>query len=111
MKNNVDLTLNNMFSSGVNEDVSLSFKLQSRKRHLWDFEDLKLSSGNESDLVIVGNKREREKWREVMRVISVQYCDCCGKRINTKPWKFEVGVCNECLSDFANKQDKCIWRY
>lgn len=111
MKNNVDLTLNNMFSSGVNEDVPLSFKLQSLKRHLWDFERLELSSERESDLIIIGNKREREKWREIMRAISSQYCDCCGKKINIKPWKFEIRICNECNNDFINKQDKCIWRY
>ena len=110
MKNNVDLTLNNMFSSEINENISFSSKLRPSKHFLWNFEDLKLSSESAFDLVIVGNKREREKWREVMRSISVQYCDCCGKRINTKPWKFEVGVCNKCLDEFRNKQDKCIWR-
>lgn len=45
-----------------------------------------------------------------MRAISSQYCDCCGKKINIKPWKFEIRICDECNNDFINKQDKCIWR-
>lgn len=111
MKNNVDLTLNNMFSFETEREYIIFSKLKSLKRHLWDFERLELSSERESDLVITGNKREREKWREIMRAISSQYCDCCGKKINIKPWKFEIRICNECNNDFINKQDKCIWRY
>lgn len=56
MKSNVDLTLNNMFSSETEREHTIFPKLKSLKRHLWDFERLELSSGNESDLVITGKK-------------------------------------------------------
>lgn len=38
------------------------------------------------------------------------YCDCCGKRMNLKPWDKELGVCHKCWDKHLNKDDKCKWR-
>ena len=41
---------------------------------------------------------------------SLDYCDCCGKRMNLKPWNWELGICHQCSGYYQKQEDKCKWR-
>ena len=58
------------------------------------------------------NKISKTNYKKSHFVISdyLDYCDCCGKRMNTKPWDKEIGTCHNCDNIFLKDEDKCIWR-
>ena len=92
MKTNVDLTENNMFDNR---------KLNPKRIFYNVYDDI--SGEDTQSLVIEGNKNRRNEVRELRKAISMKYCDCCGKKLNAKPWKFEIGVCDECKNGYFNK--------
>ena len=113
MKRNVDLTENRFFSNNDFNFVNKRF---------FDFDD-----SNDSDfkrnvffdmyddchiktIIIVGNKATRDKVRYFKKMNSSKYCDCCGTRLNLKPWYTELGLCHRCSNHLENRRDKCKWR-
>ena len=78
----------------------------------------KMKSEDESDLehqrksiIATGNKETRAKIRFYREMDDPDYCDCCGKRINLKPWDWEFSVCHSCNDRMLKEQeDKCKWR-
>ena len=61
-------------------------------------------------IIAVGDKTTRAKVKEYRQMDSLDYCDCCGTRMNLKPWDREIGVCHKCNDYYQKQEDKCKWR-
>jgi len=119
MKPNVDLTENQMFSSGSTR-ISLSTSntpfnldlLQLLKHSYfhfpWDLETKhNLEQGSDGDyrieLILTGNRTDRERKRKWIQYEEGMECDGCGKDISKKPWKkvaltnYYHPLCLECI--------------
>lgn len=108
MKNNVDLTENQLFSrSNFFQDVALgvlTLAMITGSKFPWDLKDFRqIKSDDEFDLdhqrkslIAVGDKKQRAEVAEFRKMDSVNYCDCCGSRMNLKPWNREIGICRKC---------------
>lgn len=117
MKNNVDLTENQIFSrNNFFEDMALgvlTLSMLARAKFPWYLKDFRqIRSDDEFDLdhqrkslIAVGDKKQRAEVAEFRKMDSLDYCDCCGARMNLKPWDSEIGVCHKC-NDYYEKQDK-----
>ena len=117
MKNNVDLTENQIFSrSNFFQDMALgvlTLAMIDGSKFPWDLKDFwQIKSDDEFDLdhqrkslIAVGDKKQRSEVAEFRKMDSVNYCDCCGTRMNLKPWDREIGTCRKC-DDYYEKQDK-----
>lgn len=116
MKNNVDLTENQLFSrSNFFRDMALgvlTLSMFSRSKFPWDLKDFRqIKSDDEFDLdhqrkslIAVGDKTQRSEVAELRKMDSENYCDCCGARMNLKPWDMEIGTCRKC-DDYYEKRD------
>ena len=122
MKRNIDLTENRMFSSNNwLSDIGISVLtagLITGEKFPWNVHLKQIHSDDDFDadhqrkaIIAVGNKKTRAKVKEYRQMDSLDYCDCCGIRMNLKPWDFEMGICHKC-DDYYTKQeeDKCKWR-
>lgn len=110
MKRNVDLTENRLFS---NNNISRgSFIRQvTNSRFPWSLNIPKDDFEHQRESIIaVGNKSTRAKVEFYRKMDSLDYCDCCGKRMNLKPWDVEIGVCHECNDYYLKDVDRCKWR-
>ena len=96
MKRNVDLTENRFFSNNrVFNNISIDeFDLEHQRK----------------GIIAVGNKKMRAEVKMYRQMDDINYCDCCGKRMNLKPWNLEVGICHKCDNYYQNENDKCKWR-
>ena len=119
MKRNVDLTENRMFS--INEEINiLRFYNEIRNKYPWlgsnivevhDDDELRDLGKQRDRIITTGNKATRAKIKEFRQMDSENYCDCCGIRMNLKPWDGEFGVCHRCDDYLENQEiDKCKWR-
>lgn len=113
MKRNVDLTENRLFSSIPVRTIVNSQK----ERCPWNIKTMFIRSGDEFDLehqresiIATGNRIKRAEISEYRRMDSPNYCDCCGARMNVKPWDKEFGICHKCAVRFEKNQDRCLWR-
>ena len=116
MKRNVDLTENRFFSSNVAPIFSLT-SLINEKEMPWTRFMKKLTSDDDINLehqrnaiIAVGNKETRAKVKFYREMDSFDYCDCCGKRMNLKPWDKEIGICHQCNDYYLKDEDRCKWR-
>lgn len=117
MKNNVDLTENQLFSrSNFFQDMALgvlTLATLAGSKFPWDLKGFRqIKSDDEFDLdhqrkslIAVGNKKQRAEVAEFRKMDSANYCDCCGARMNLKPWDREVGICRKC-DDYYENQDR-----
>ena len=117
MKNNVDLTENQLFSrNNFFQDMALgvlTLGMITGSKFPWDLKDFRqIKSDDEFDLdhqrkslIAVGDKKQRAEVTEFRKMDSANYCDCCGARMNLKPWDGEMGVCHKC-NEYYEKQDK-----
>lgn len=108
MKNNVDLTENQIFSqSNFFQDMALgalTLAMINGIKFPWDLKDFRqIKSDDEFDLdhqrkslIAVGDKKQRAEVAEFRKMDSLNYCDCCGARMNLKPWDSETGICRKC---------------
>lgn len=120
MKRNVDLTENRFFSSNNPfNDISigvLTAGIVTGEKFPWNAyieiidPDNDLYTNQQKTIIIVGNKKTRAKIKEYRQMDSLDYCDCCGKRMNLKPWDLEIGVCHQCNDHYTKQEDKCKWR-
>ena len=115
MKRNVDLTENRFFSNS-SQLVSRLFSDITGK-FPWNFDFLKIKSEDDLDLghqrksiIALGDKATRAKIKEYRKMDSLDYCDCCGARMNLKPWDRELGVCHKCNEYYEKSFDRCKWR-
>ena len=115
MKRNVDLTENRFFSNS-SQVVSRLFSALIGK-FPWSFAFFKINSEDDLDLehqgksvIALGDKATRAKIKEYRQMDSLDYCDCCGARMNLKPWDRELGVCHKCNEYYGKSFDRCKWR-
>lgn len=117
MKRNVDLTENMIFTSNLVTNISIS-NIINNKEMPWSRSMKLLKSDDDMDLdhqrrsvIAVGNKATRAQVKYYREMDSLDYCDCCGKRMNLKPWDREIGICHQCNNDmYVKNTDKCKWR-
>ena len=120
MKRNIDLTENRFFSSTTwFNDIAmgvLTLGILTGEKFPWNAHLEQIHSDDDLDMdhqrkaiIAVGNKKTRAKVKEYRQMDSLDYCDCCGKRMNLKPWDLEIGICHQC-NDYYTKEDKCKWR-
>lgn len=117
MKNNVDLTENQIFSrNNLFADMELNefmLSMLARTKIPWDLKNFsQIKSGDEFDLdhqrkslIAIGDKKNRAEIAEYREMDSKDYCDCCGTRMNLKPWNKEIGICRKC-DEYYEKQNK-----
>lgn len=117
MKNNVDLTENQIFSrNNFFADIALgilTLPIIERAKIPWDLKDFRqIKSDDEFDLchqrkslIAVGDKRQRAEDADFRKMDSENYCDCCGARMNLKPWDREIGTCRKC-DEYYEKKDR-----
>lgn len=121
MKRNVDLTWNRFFSSNnwLNDSAIgvLTFSGITVEKFPWNAYIKEIKSNDEFDLehqrksiIAVGNKAMRAKVKKYRQMNSFDYCDCCGVRMNLKPWDGEIGICHKCNNYYEKDVDKCKWR-
>ena len=121
MKRNVDLTENRFFSSNNwFNDVAigrLTLGMITGERFPWNAYIKEIKSDDNFDMdhqrkaiIAVGDKTTRAKVKEYRQMESLDYCDCCGTRMNLKPWDREIGICHKCNDYYQKREDKCKWR-
>ena len=121
MKRNVDLTENRFFSNDGwlnNMNTSVwTLGLLTGEKFPWNAHLKQINSDDDLDLdhqrksiIAIGNKTMRAKVKEYRQMDSLDYCDCCGKRMNLKPWNWELGICHQCNEYYQKQEDKCKWR-
>ena len=123
MKRNVDLTQNRIFSDNFGNIVVNAILTGKRiiinGKYPWDFSHIltAINSDDEFDLdcqkrsiIATGNKGTRAKMKGYRQMDNLNYCDCCGIRMNLKPWDREYGICHRCNSYYQKDDDKCKWR-
>ena len=116
MKRNIDLTENRFFSSSPFRSILSLFKITGEK-YPWNIQTLGIKSDDDLDLehqrnaiIAVGNKATREQIKEYRKMENPNYCDCCGRRMNLKPWDRELGICHKCDSHYKKESEKGKWR-
>ena len=116
MNSNIDLTENRFFSSSPFRSILSLFKITGEK-YPWNIQTLGIKSDDDLDLehqrksiIAVGNKATRAQIKEFRKMDSPNYCDCCGKRMNLKPWDKEIGICHSCEERYEKKSEKGKWR-
>lgn len=117
MKRNVDLTENRFFSDNNWFNGVLTLGLITDEKFPWNVFLKEIRSNDDLDLehqrnaiIAVGSKETRAKVRFYREMDSLDYCDCCGKRMNLIPWDREIGVCHQCNDYYLKDEDKCKWR-
>lgn len=122
MKNNIDLTEDRLFSrSRILDDMALSvltLSMLKKGKFPWDIGEFRqIRSYDELDmehqrnsLITLGDKGKRAEIAEYRKMDSANYCDCCGSRMNLKPWDREVGICHKCNNYYEKEVEKCKWR-
>jgi len=119
MKHNVDLTESEIFSrvlfSQAENRISKFMRSSLKGIFPWnphwatDFDE---SFGEQREKIIAtGNREERRMVSEFRKMDSPNYCDCCGRQMNLKPWDIENGICHKCAKTVKHlDEDKCLWR-
>lgn len=119
MKQNVDLTESMIFSRGSRQfDIlgsMINTLMLNECRFPWNIKTIKseddLDLGHQRKSVIaLGDKATRAKIKKYRQIDSLDYCDCCGARMNLKPWDRELGVCHKCNEYYEKSFDRCKWR-
>lgn len=115
MKNNVDLTENQIFSrNNFFTDIALgvlTLGMITGSKFPWDLKDFRqIKSDDEFDLdhqrkslIAVGDKKQRAEVADFRKMDSANYCDCCGIRMNLKPWDREIGTCRKCYEYYETQ--------
>lgn len=120
MKINVDLTKNRLFSTNNNSNnqsnlLDIDKLLLKGKKSIWNIQNI-YKEFNELDkqkerIIVTGNKEYRKEIEFYRKSEDCNYCDCCGKMMNLKPWCREIGICKECEKYVQDKYiDNCLWR-
>ena len=103
IKSNIDLTSNEMFSKPI-RNFSLHKMLRSfpwNLRFTKIFYDSDLNS-RRNEVVLTGNKKEREEKELCRQGDSGDYCDYCGASLIEIPWDRTYGLCKRCYADMES---------
>lgn len=116
MKRNVDLSESRMFTTY--EEPTGLFKLlldAIKVTKPWDFEHKPIKFANDEEafglsnsrsLFAVGNKEERQIWKQNHAYDTDQICDWCGKSKDKKPWAE-----NRCNCYSMTDSPKIPWKF
>lgn len=120
MKSNIDLTENRIFSRNSQNPLDLTITDFFNTKVPWKIQSTQIHSDDELDLehqrksiIAVGNREQRAEVRHYREMDSLDYCDCCGTRMNLIPWDREIGVCRKCDEYYKKTDlgfDRCKWR-
>jgi exonuclease III len=115
MKRNVDLTENMFFSSvsTFNSVFNSAIKSITDRKFPWVASFMEIASDDDSQkdaIIIAGDKEIRARIKSYREMDSIDYCDCCGRRMNLIPWDREIGICHECNDYYLKDEDRCKWR-
>lgn len=120
MKNNIDLTENRIFSRDSFGLWNLTITDLLKFDFPWNVHLTEIRSDDEFDLdhqrksiIATGNKKQRAEVQHYREMDSLDYCDCCGAKMNLIPWNREIGVCRKCEEYYESHDpiyDKCLWR-
>lgn len=93
MKTNVDLTANQTFTTFTYNDEILKFLKFPKPWEEFRHEGICRVDNNEefkrhnvNRIFAVGNRKERQIWKENYEYDTNQVCDRCGRRRDKKPW-------------------------
>lgn len=118
MKSEIDLTENRIFSgnrrTSQNDlliDSLFSKSPWNRYMKLVELDDDLDSEYRTEPIIATGNKKERARIDSCREAIDGNHCDCCGAKLNIKPWNREFGLCRKC-NEYYEKLDwnRCLWR-
>ena len=115
MKPNIDLTQNQIFSSRrANAPHKLISPSYVKNGVPWSGNKYAVKSSiipTEQQLVFLGDRNQRKESRYIGKVISGNYCDCCGKYLLHKPWESRVfNLCYKCYDRLnENTYDFLSW--
>lgn len=87
MKSSVDLTQNRMFGTHPSE---LQIRIAQLQKISF-FERFKSDLGGRDSVFLLGNKKQRATIKMYNKLMSGNYCDCCGDRI--MPWENKKRLC------------------
>lgn len=112
MKRNIDLTTNRIFSNvtSIKEIIFLHRGCPWKKKNTHGTGDEFDLEHQRKSIIATGNRAKRAEIAEYRRMDSLNYCDCCGERMNMKPWDREFGICHKCNASFEKNRDRCLWR-
>ena len=120
MKTNIDFTESRIFSTRSADLWNFTPAFFIQKEFPWSRDLVTVRSGDEYDLdhqkrsiLPIGNKEQRAEVKELRKMDSRLYCDCCGARLNKIPWDRSVGLCKRCYDYYMKDDphyDKCEWR-
>lgn len=106
MKSSVDLTQNRAFETHSLElqiRISQLQKLNFFERFKSDKRDLR----SRDSVFLLGNKKQRAAIKMYNKLMSGNYCDCCGDKI--MPWENKKGLCHRCEDSYLPRE-RCPWR-
>lgn len=119
MKPNVDLTIDRKFrnrnaTSPVRRMSLLKslLKAYSNERFPWAINVSRISSTliKTNALLYTGNKKERLHKKENFEYENGTFCDCCGVRLDKKPWKKGLYLlCAECDLSLNKGHQRTYW--
>lgn len=114
MKNNIDLTSNEMFSRIPIKELS-HWKLIGQK-YPWEYYEMTEIKSEEDfkpkfESIFTGDKRERQRKQFAFKMESGDYCDCCGSYLKIIPWdKMDnICLCKTCKKEMSKITNKVPW--
>jgi hypothetical protein len=98
MKRNVDLTRNRDFSNRMDLRDAMTKHVMSwlNSQTPWTLFENQITKTKEDEIFLTGNHKTRLTKAEY-RSMGIELCDCCGNRLDRKPWKGKCGLCGECV--------------
>lgn len=108
IKQNIDLTSNNMFSQEDVHILTLSIREVLYNKYPWNLRETKRIT-SDADLrpkfeaIITGDREERNRKKDSIKMDSHDTCDRCGSDLTKIPWDKFYDLCMKCYKDLENK--------
>ena len=120
MKPNVDLTVDRKFNNTeevVSNDLSVRLRRKilastSNIKYPWNMNVVKIVPffGGNKSMILTGNKEERRRKQIDLDFSKIIKCECCGVRLNNKPWrKGSFRFCIDCDRNL-NRESDSLWK-
>lgn len=102
LKDNIDLTSDQFFSRQNHLQVLDYLNTNIFGRIPWNAQTPHQIT-RDKDLeclspILLGNRTERMRLKNIINACDSKYCDCCGKYLNAKPWEQQECLCSDCSS-------------
>lgn len=114
----VDLTVDMIFSKGFPKVEKSPWEMLYPKNefgikgneHLFGIHESKMIWLDLKPMIFSGNKFDIREKEKIANMVSGDYCDCCGAKINRHPWTPSGCLCEACeshMQEYMNK--KGLW--